>query len=301
MDRKQKLILTSTCFAVVLGQTQTTSARPEFEVASIKPNHGGGPRVFIGEKSPGTFAGDNVTLQGLIQEAYGMTIERPWLPFRIAPKQGVQILAGPGWTASDRFDVVGKWKATPVGQHRTIESEQKAQSDAHLMLQALLEERFRLKVHREMKDLPIYELTIAKSTDKLRQGSCTIFDPAAPPLTLNQSAPNYCGNSRIGRKALDWTLDGTAMSMTDLAGTLSLVIGRRAVVDNTGFAGTFDVHLQWTPGLGETGDSDVPAPADGSSPSIFSVLQEQLGLKLKAGRGSVEVLVIDYAEKPSAN
>ena len=91
------------------------------------------------------------------------------------------------------------------------------------------------------------------------------------------------------------------MNMGELAGTLSHVIGRRTVLDKTGFTGTFDVHLQWTPGLGETGDSDVPVAPDSSGPSIFAVLQERLGLKLKAGRGPVEVLVIDYVEKPSGN
>jgi uncharacterized protein (TIGR03435 family) len=210
-------------------------------------------------------------------------------------------LGGPGWIGSDRYDISAKWNAAPIDGHTTIQSIEKAQSEMDLMLRALLEQRFQLKLHRETKDLPVYELTLAKA-GKLRHGSCTTFDPSnPPPPSVMGPQLNYCGGSRLGRKGLDWTLDGTGMKMTDLANTLSFLIGSRTVIDKTGFRGTFDAHLQWTPGPAEFGATDVPGSSTDVAESIFTLLREQLGLKLKTGRGPVEVLIIDHAEKPSAN
>jgi uncharacterized protein (TIGR03435 family) len=178
-----------------------------------------------------------------------------------------------------------------------------AQAEMHLMLQALLEQRFQLRLHRETRDLPVYEMTVAKGGHKLRQGNCIAFAPdhPPPPLASGQPVPNYCGSSRIGRRGLDWTMDGTGIGVSDFAGTISMLIGGRPVIDKTGFTGAFDVHLQWTSLPGESGDSDVATTPDSSGPSIFTVLQEQLGLRLRSGTGPVEVLVVDHVEKPSVN
>ena len=91
------------------------------------------------------------------------------------------------------------------------------------------------------------------------------------------------------------------MKTAELADTLSYLVGNRIVIDKTGFSGTFDVHLRWTPGPGETGTGNVPASPDDSGSSIFTVLEEQLGLRLKAATGPVEVIVIDNAERPAEN
>ncbi len=212
-----------------------------------------------------------MTLEILIQAAYGASrLRRSWLPVQAAPQRGMQVQGGPSWIRAERYDVIAK-----------TEPEQEAAMQ--LMLRTLLEQRFQLKLHRETKDLPVYALTAAKGGFKLKQGSCAVFDPKnpPPPRLAGQQPPNYCGNSRLGRKGLDWTLDGMGMSMTELAGTLAILIGPHAVViDKTGFTGTFDAHLEYTPGLGEPGESDVPA-----SPA----------------KGPVGVLVIDHVEKPSAN
>jgi len=145
--------------------------------------------------------------------------------------------------------------------------------------------------------MPVYEMTIA-TPGKLKQGSCISFDPGNP-----QTSPgvHYCGSSTEGRKGLDWTLDGTGMKMGELANTLAYLIGDRFVVDKTGYSGTFDVHLRWTPGQGETGSTWGAASPDDVGVSVFSVLQEQLGLRLKTGKGPVEVLVVDRAERPTSN
>jgi uncharacterized protein (TIGR03435 family) len=154
------------------------------------------------------------------------------------------------------------------------------------MLQTLLEDRFQLRFHRETKEGPVYVLTIAKSGIKMHEVSCVPFDPN----NLPKHDANQCGG-------INWHndgLDGNGMSMEDsagpafqsLAGQLSLVLDR-PVINRTGLTGRFDVHLLWT--------------SDSTGPSIFTSLQEQLGLKLEAGKGPVEKFVIDHVKQPSGN
>jgi uncharacterized protein (TIGR03435 family) len=281
---------------------QSPAPRPEFDAATIRLNVDGGPYVFNGMKSLGTFASENQTLRNLVQEAYGVPSgRRNWLPFFAAAGQGVPILGGPAWIGNDRWDITAKWNAAPPDGHLTMTVVEEAQAEMELMLRALLEQRFQLKLHRETRDLPVYELTVAHP-GKLKQAKCVVFDPENVPAAVpGQAAPDYCGASREGRRGLDWTLDGAGMKMGGLARALSQLIGSRIIVDKTGYAGTFDAHLRWTPGEGETGAGNVPASPDDANESIFTVLQEQLGLRLKAGRGPVEVIVIDRAERPTAN
>jgi uncharacterized protein (TIGR03435 family) len=273
---------------------------PAFEMASIRLNVDGGPWVFNGLKSPGTFASENQTIRNLIQEAYGRPSgRRNWLPVFGAAGAGFPILGGPAWLDSDRYDITAKW-TTASDAYVTMRSIDQTQAEMNLRLRALLEQRFKLRLHRETRELPLYELRIVK-TGKLRQGICRTFDPVNPPLSAPDLQPaRYCGTSSLGRKGLDWTLDGSGMKMAELADTLSFLIGTRTVVDKTGFAGTFDAHLRWTPGMGEFGANHSPSPDDVNE-SIFTVLQEQLGLTLKADKGPVEVIVVDYVERPSEN
>ena len=276
------------------------SPPPEFDVASIRLNVQGGPWVFNGQKSPGTFAAENQTLRALIQEAYGRPSgKRNWLPVFVAAGAGIPIYGGPKWIGSDRYNITAKWTASPDA-YATVQSIDKTQAEMDLRLRALLEQRFKVKLHRETRELPVYELRIAKA-GKLRQGTCTTFNPTDPLSTAGPQLVHYCGTSGLGRKGLDWTLDGAGMKMADLASTLSFLIGTRTVVDQTGFTGTFDAHLRWTPGMGEFGATHVPPSPEDVDESIFTVLQEQLGLTLKAGNGPVEVIVIDHAERPSEN
>jgi uncharacterized protein (TIGR03435 family) len=282
--------------AVVAALAQTPDPRPEFEVASIRLNTDGGPYVFNGMKSLGTFASENQTLRNLIQEAYGLTSgQHYFLPYLKAPGQGVPILGGPSWLGDDRWNITAKWNAAPAGSPVTLELLQAARSQMDQMLRTLLEQRFQLKLHRETRDMPVYELMLV-NPDKLKQAPCTVFDPENP----SPPSTEYCGSSRLGRRGMDWTLNGAGMKMSELANTLSWLIGSRTIVDKTGFNGTFDAHLRWTPGQGEVGAS-VPASPDDVNESIFTVLQEQLGLKLKTGRSAVEVVVVDSVERPSPN
>jgi len=156
-------------------------------------------------------------------------------------------------------------------------------------MQTLLADRFKLAIHRETKEMPIYELVAGKNGPKL---------VAAP-----ESGDQHKGQFRLGRGQMNLS----SASMPDLADSLSRIVGRN-VYDRTGIAGTYEIKLEWTPDEGQFpefkdhGDGkEGSAAAPETGPSIFAALQEQLGLKLEAAKGPVEVVVIDHIEKASEN
>lgn len=174
------------------------------------------------------------------------------------------------------------------------------------MLQALLEDRFQLKIHHEIREGPVYELTIAKGGHRLNPSrDCVPFDPNHLP---RQTAPgeaqvNYCGGMSRGGDGSRSTVDGKGVDMSPTIGLLAPSIVDflsealdRTVIDKTGLTGAFDFRLEWAPQR-----ASVEQPDNAAAPSIFTAVQEQMGLKLEAGKGPVDYLVIDYAEKPSAN
>jgi uncharacterized protein (TIGR03435 family) len=175
-----------------------------------------------------------------------------------------------------------------------------------LMLQVLLEDRFQLRVHHEEREGPVYELTIAKGGSRLKPTTgCIAFDPNHLPrqTAAGETQLNYCGRmSREGYLSRE-TADAIGVEMVptiglltpSLTGFLSEVLDR-TVVNKTGLTGAFDFHLVWSPQRTEPLQAD-----DASAPSIFTAIQEQLGLKLEAGKGPVDFLVIDRADKPSEN
>jgi bla regulator protein BlaR1 len=261
---------------------QSPAPRPQFEVASVKLNTSGASNQLFGSHSPGTFNADNYPLLGLIAGAYDLK------PFQIA--------GAPGWIESSRYDIVAKPSVSPVKKTMTSESVRKDQAEMKLMLQSLLEDRFQLRFHRETKELPVYALTIAKGGLKLPEGSCTNYDFNNPPPrpAPGQKPPDYCGNIGMGGNGPAQTLNAFGITMTDFVGVLSNYSGR-VVIDKTGFTGKFDAHLVYA----DTLDS---APRDDTSgPSLFTAMEEQLGLKVESTKGPVEILVIDHVERPSEN
>jgi bla regulator protein blaR1 len=275
-------------------QAQSTAAtRPRFEVASIKPAPQEGPDV----KRPGLdvrmlpggrLSAEKVLLRYFIQNAYGVE------PF--------QISGGPAWINSTHYDIEAKAEGNPN------------RSQMRLMMQALLEDRFKLKLHHETKELPVYELTAAKGGVKLqepKQGSCISPDPSGPPLPPVPGQPIPCGRVLMMMSPSVVQMHGGRVSMTELVRVLSNVLGR-TVVDKTGFTATFDVHLEFAPdesvggvpgpppGPAAANDSTRPVPAPDLHGSIFAAVQE-IGLKLKSAKGPVDELIIDSLEKPSAN
>jgi uncharacterized protein (TIGR03435 family) len=257
-------------------------ARPQFDVASIKPSAGGPGRMF-GSGGPGMFNTENMPVKGIIAEAYGV-------------KQ-FQISGGPSWIDSEGYTITAKTS----GEGKPKERFEKML----LMLQVLLEDRFQLRFHRATKEMPIYALTVAKS-GKLPPADCVQFDEnnrPAPPAP-GQPPIRFCGNIRGGRNGLNSTMDAWGISTADLIRWLSNVTGR-TIVDKTGVTGTFDVKLEYLPEMAQSaqpmGDGAPPPAVENAAPSLFTALQERLGLKLESERGPVEILVIDRIERPTEN
>jgi len=263
--------------AASYGLFAQETPRPSFQVASIKRNTAVNLRrkgVFA--RPGGQLAAENAPLLLLIQNAYGV--------------QAYQVVGGPPWMNTDGYDIEAK------GENETSGKE------LGLMLQSLLADRFKLTLHREKRQLPVYEIGAAKgnfSPPPSKEGCLGEGDgPPQPP----GSTP--CGKVRITISPTGLQMDGGKAPMSELVKVLAVVLNR-PVIDQSGFAGLLDVHLAFTPDENTQG---LPAPmpdetraTDPNRPNIFSALQEQLGLKLTPSKGPVEVLVIDHVERPTAN
>jgi len=266
-------------------RAQSTAARPSFEVASVKRNVtscAGGRGGGGGAPQPGSLRVTCIAVMDLIQAAYGTFANGP------TPDQKlVQVLGLPDWADTDLFDI----EARPAGK-ATIDQMYGP------MLQVLLEDRFQLKIHRETRQLPVYSLTVGKGGAKLSASTCTPIDLNHPaPAAANGPAPAFCGRTSMGTNAGVMSIDAIGLTMASFAGiTLSARVGLdRPVLDETGLAGVFDIHLKYAPGA-----DSATAPAT-NAPSLFAAIQEQLGLKISPGKGPVEVLVVDRMERPSGN
>ena len=275
LDLGRKLLLAAAGIAAVAGpimfgvasapsvraQSQTTA--PAFEVASIKPNNSDDRRTMFQITPGGRVNCTNISPKTLITMAYGLKPN--------------QLSGGPNWLDSVKYDIDAKAEGPDDPEK------------LKLMMQTLLAARFKLAIHRETKEMPIYELVAGKNGPKL---------VAAP-----ESGDQHKGQFRLGRGQMNLS----SASMPDLADSLSRIVGRN-VYDRTGIAGTYEIKLEWTPDEGQFpefkdhGDGkEGSAAAPETGPSIFAALQEQLGLKLEAAKGPVEVVVIDHIEKASEN
>jgi uncharacterized protein (TIGR03435 family) len=269
---------------------QTTGAPlPSFEVASIKPNKpdsSGQLRVGIGFE-PGRFIATAVTLKQLIALAYNV--------------RDMQVAGGPSWIDSERYDIDAKEEDADVGALQKLPPDQRKEQ-LRLRVQSLLAERFKLKLRHESKEFPVYDMVIAKSGPKLQEsklGDTGIKGPDGRPA----------GGAQMMRTG-PGELTGQGLPMESLARLLSQQLGRE-VLDHTGLKGNYDFTLKWTPeqspsamAIGPEGGkpaTDSAPPPDSSGPSIFTAIQEQLGLKLESSKGPVDYLVIDHVERPSEN
>jgi uncharacterized protein (TIGR03435 family) len=230
----------------------------------------------------GTFHVQNVPLHLLIQLAYNA--------------KDYQIVGEPVWANSERYDVTAKTETNASFEQMRP------------MLRSLLAERFNLSLHRGTKELPVYELTAAKGGLKTEEASCVNRDPNDPPPPLG-SKP--CGGVRSAMfPGGSSRLEGFGVPMSKLVEVLADRIGR-TVVDKTGFSGTFNFRLDFSPDDAASNPKFAPTAAAGperpipgtnvQTPTIFAALQEQLGLRLRAAKGQVEVLVIDHVQRPSPN
>ena len=255
-----------------------------YEVASIKPEKSGS-MMFRVLNTPDGFSATS-TVQMIIRVAYGI--------------EDNQISGAPGWVSSEKYNVEAKMDQATADKVKKLGESQMQPARQH-MLQALLADRFKLTVHRETKELPIYSLSVAKGGTKLHEAKPGDTYPNGIKGPDGRPAPPGAHLIRMGRGEL--TAQG--LGMDQIAHLLTQQTGR-TVVDNTGLKGNYDFTLHWTPDQSATPLSGPGASPDGSAssesgPSIFTAIQEQLGLKLESQKGSVEILVIDHVEKPSEN
>ena len=253
-------------------------AQLSFEVASIKPADPDTRGTFIQFMPGGGLKMSGTTLRNMITFAYDV--------------RDFQVSGGPGWIGNERFDVMARADRTvaegPDDFAKMTDQQRRTNRDQIAeRLRGLLADRFQLLVHQETKDQPIYALVVSKNGAKLKETK--IVEGARQGMSMNR-----------GR------LEGMAAPMAMLEQTLSNVTGR-PVVDKTGLTGKYDFVLEWTPDPGADaraqgfGDGIYePAPAPGG-PTIFTALQEQLGLRLESQKGPIQNIVIDRAEKPSEN
>jgi uncharacterized protein (TIGR03435 family) len=273
-------------FASCPAFAQSSPPAPTFEVASVKPSPpptGNGIMRRLGAPDPGMINYGNATLAMLISRAYGVK------DFQVS---------GPDWLTSLGYDVVAK---VPAG----VPADQ-----VPLMLQTLLAERFKLKLHRESKTIGVYALIVGKGGPKLKESDPADLAGVPGPGVRMLVTPN--GGREISGH----------MTMAQLTDVMSFFMDR-PVVDSTGLTGTYDVDMAFMPderdqmqnklgpamamaGPPPAGGNDAARPAeavsDATAGSIFSAVQEKLGLKLDPRKSPAEILVIDHAEKiPTEN
>jgi uncharacterized protein (TIGR03435 family) len=258
-----------------------------FEAASIKPsNPSNPPGQRILRQPGGRFSTINAPVRMLITFAYQI--------------QGYQLVGGPDWVGSERYDIVAKMEGDPPPVIPGSGAD-------HMMLatRTLLGDRFKLAIHKETRELDIYALTMAKPGGKPgpklipARGGCSVEELAArrgaPPPDQGGPPPVVCGiqqgpgRIRFGNYPLSLFANG-------ISGRVA-----RAVVDRTGLSGNWEFELEFQPEVppGQLPPGAAPPPVDPDAPNFFTAIQEQLGLKLEATKGPVEVWVIDGVEKPT--
>jgi uncharacterized protein (TIGR03435 family) len=255
MSYKIKIVILAALVLLLTSISMSTAAQNQplaFESASVKPANSGklGPSV---DTFAGRFKATNATVRYLLQYAYSV--------------MDFQVAGGPTWIGSEKYDIDAK------GESNVKDREYRS------MMSALLADRFRLKFHRETRELPVYALVLAKNGPKLL--------PAAK--DAKSSMDGNRGELTV-RNA----------TVVEFASILSNVLGRK-VVENTGLTGRYDLTLKWTPDDSRTQPGSNLRLADPAGLPIFTAIQEQLGLKLESTKGPIEVLVIDSVEHPTEN
>jgi uncharacterized protein (TIGR03435 family) len=276
------------------GRSQSQSPKLSFDVVSIRKAADCRDREWPLYRPGGRYknCGD---LKFLIMEAYNMKLYTP-------------LDGSPDWSKNILYRIEAKAEGNP------------GEEQMHRMVQSMLEDRFKLKMHSNKRESKVYSLVIAKGGHKLQlakdeHGNPMTSLPSPEEIKRKMENQRPAGKSKsydemiaslppgsmvAGNKLDESGFIGKAISMKDFADTLSLQVGNRPVIDKTGLTGLYDVNLKFArPDLIVAG-SPAP-PEEPSSPSFFRALQEQLGLKLAPGKGSIDHFVIDSVEKPSEN
>lgn len=274
-------VLLASITANLFGQSQTQPLA--FEVASIKPHQSDDVR-FRGFAFPADrFEATNVPLRDLVAVAFG----QPGIPPVMLNTD--RISGGPSWILTDGFDVIAKaTTGVPLGAAGA--------GPKMLMLRTLLAERFNLRLHHEMREMPIYALLLARNDGRL-----------GPELHRSETACPDTSVAPLSEQNAPCALQGTLSTMLARGQTMAAVaelfsaMTHRVVVDHSGLAGRFDFDVKFRPERPQPSSSNQSnqPTANDDLPSIFTVLEEQLGLRLDSTRGPVDVLVIDHVERPT--
>jgi uncharacterized protein (TIGR03435 family) len=256
--------------ATTIGLSQEKSAdRPTFEVATIKPSNAvseiGGPYTIAEHY----FAWKGRSLKTLILNAYRV---RSW-----------QLIGGPDWMNSDLWDIEARAKAEGAVSKPGSQTLRMLE-----MLQSLLEDRFRLKIQRETKESPVYNLVVAKGGPKIK-------------LDGDQSPASLQGSGATTPSGSGWTrafeISGRAAPMERLVQSL-MPYSDRPIIDRTNLKGLYTYNLKWPEENSGPGDSPLARRSLSFGPAFFTALQEQLGLQLESAKGPVEFFVIKSVQKP---
>jgi uncharacterized protein (TIGR03435 family) len=268
-------ILVGQLHAANIREQSDPSRLPSFEVASVKLNKSSTP-LTGGHLFEGRWSSTG-SIFSAIELAYGEN------GISLSPSE---VSGGPDWIKSETYDFEAKVDDSVVqGEWKKLTFDQKF-DQLRLMMRSLLIDRFKLKIRRETKDLPIYALVVDKN---------------GPKLTEDNAHPELAGFQALGRGKLA----GTSAKVSLFAFLLSRQpeLGGRRVLDRTGLKGNYTFKFEWTPEtLAASAQPNESAPApDPSGTSLFSALREQLGLKLESTKAPVDTFVIEHIEKPSGN
>ena len=249
----------------------TQAAAPAYDVVSVKPNKSNSGGMSLTSVTA-SFQAKNITVEDLVWSSYNLTSEK-------------LIFGLPGWARSDHFDVDAKMVDPDMKQIEKLTVDQRRG-----MLLAILKDRFHFQAHLETRTLPVYDLVIAKGGPKF-----TGTSESNKELTASIAKRNL---THGGMMMSDGELIAGDTPVATLTYSLTNAVGR-TVVDKTGLTGTYSFELKWTPEqeAPESGQAD----SQGSTSSIFTAVEEQLGLKLQPSKGPVQTLVVDHVEMPSEN
>jgi len=258
-------------FAAAVSSPALLAQVPEtFEVASIKISVLDGSGTSFAPQPGGGLRVGSASLRSLIKFAYDL--------------RDFQLSGTAGWMNTERYDVLAKGGGVGPGpqDYKSMNDAQRTAMFALIRkrLQALLQERFQLTVHRETKELPMYSLVVGKNGVKMQS-----TDPSITSGTSMISEKIF----KAQRASVDFIAQG-------LAGVLG-----RPVKDETGLKGFYDFKMEWTPEPSAGPNAEEGRAPEPLGPSLFTALQEQLGLKLEGRKGPMEVIVVDRGEKPSEN
>lgn len=290
---RKLLLFTAGCIVVsfpVLGQSvaaqsaggaqiaESAAKAPAFEVVSVKPNKSG--NGFELAFTPNGFTTTNMPLQPVIVNAYNLRDQKLIADGQLIP-------GGPGWINSDRYDIRAKMSDSEIRELNQLGVDQQL-AQKRLMLQSMLADRFKLKVHRVTRQAPCYALVIGKNGSRLKEAK--LIDPALPDGKMH-AQPGAVMAQGVSLAQLVFVLTGPLNC---------------PLVDKTGLAGKYDFTFHYSPDeisspMVERPEAQQESASGVSEPSLFTAVREQLGLRLIPTTVPVDGIVIDHVERPSEN